>query len=126
MYQILSNVDPLKAMGCDQIGPTLLEHCALALYKPIYPVLVSNKATSLVNGELISLHQFINQVIVLVSPTIDPFHSSALYPRFWNVLYITIYCRLLQTPYLLSNLAFNRSIQLYNRCWFSLMKYITQ
>jgi len=33
-----------------------------------------------------------------VSPTIDPFHFSALCPRFWNVLYVTIYCHLLQTP----------------------------
>ena len=63
VYQILSNIDPLKAMGCDQIGPKLLKYCAVALYKPLHHVfcLSVKQGYILVNGELISLHQFINQ-----------------------------------------------------------------
>ena len=30
---MLSTLDPTKAAGCDNIGPRLLRHCALALYR---------------------------------------------------------------------------------------------
>ena len=36
---VYQNIDPSKAMGCDQIGPKLLKHCALALYKPLHHLL---------------------------------------------------------------------------------------
>ena len=35
VYLALISLDPSKAAGCDRIGPKLLKHCALALYKPL-------------------------------------------------------------------------------------------
>ena len=35
VFQVLTSLDPSKAMGCDGIGSKLL-HCALALYQPFY------------------------------------------------------------------------------------------
>ena len=36
MFQVLSSLDPSKAMGCDGIGTRLLKHCALAVYQPFH------------------------------------------------------------------------------------------
>ena len=36
VFRILQSLDPSKAMGCDNISPRLLKHCALALYLPLY------------------------------------------------------------------------------------------
>ena len=36
VFQVLSSLDPSKAMGCDGIGPRLLKHCALAVYQPFH------------------------------------------------------------------------------------------
>ena len=36
VYESLSSLDITKAMGIDGIGPRVLKHCALALYKPIH------------------------------------------------------------------------------------------
>ena len=33
VFRVLSTLDPTKAAGCDNIGPRLLRHCALALYR---------------------------------------------------------------------------------------------
>ena len=40
VYNALSSLSPTKAMGIDAIGPKLLKHCALALYKPIHHLFV--------------------------------------------------------------------------------------
>ena len=34
VFEILSTLDASKAMGFDGIGPKVLKHCALALFKP--------------------------------------------------------------------------------------------
>ena len=34
--EALSSLDPTKSSGCDNIGPKLLKHCALALYTPLH------------------------------------------------------------------------------------------
>ena len=36
VYTALASLDPLKSMGIDGIGPKLLKHCALALYRPFH------------------------------------------------------------------------------------------
>ena len=36
MFDALSSLDSSKAMGIDEVGPKILKHCALALYKPIH------------------------------------------------------------------------------------------
>ena len=36
VFEILSTLDASKAMGFDGIGPKVLKHCALALYKPLH------------------------------------------------------------------------------------------
>ena len=36
VHEALSSLNTTKAMGIDGIGPKLLKHCALALYKPIH------------------------------------------------------------------------------------------
>ena len=36
MLKALISLDPSKAMGCDGIGPKLLKHYALALYRPFH------------------------------------------------------------------------------------------
>ena len=36
VFRVLSTLDPTKAAGCDNIGPRLLRHCALALYRIFY------------------------------------------------------------------------------------------
>ena len=36
VHKALSSLNTTKAMGIDGIGPKLLKHCALALYKPIH------------------------------------------------------------------------------------------
>ena len=35
VYRELTQLDPNKAAGIDGIGPMILKHCALGLYKPI-------------------------------------------------------------------------------------------
>jgi hypothetical protein len=36
VFDAFSSLDPSKLMGVDGIGPKILKHCALALYKPIH------------------------------------------------------------------------------------------
>ena len=36
MLEILNSFDPQKSTGIDGIGPKILKHCALSLYKPLY------------------------------------------------------------------------------------------
>ena len=36
MYEGLILLNPVKAMGIDGIGPKLLKHCAIVLFKPIH------------------------------------------------------------------------------------------
>ena len=36
VYQNLASLDPHKAMGCDEISPKVLKHCALPLYQPLH------------------------------------------------------------------------------------------
>ena len=36
VFDALSSLDSSKAMGIDEVGPKILKHCALALYKPIH------------------------------------------------------------------------------------------
>ena len=38
VHKALSSLNTTKAMGIDGIGPKLLKHCALALYKPIHHI----------------------------------------------------------------------------------------
>ena len=40
VYQGLISLNPVKAMGIDGIGPKILKHCALALFKPIHYLFV--------------------------------------------------------------------------------------
>ena len=40
VYEGLASLNPMKAMGIDGIGPKLLKHCAIALYKPIHHLFV--------------------------------------------------------------------------------------
>ena len=36
VLEILNSFDPQKSTGIDGIGPKILKHCALSLYKPLY------------------------------------------------------------------------------------------
>ena len=40
VYEGLISLNPVKAMGIDGIGPKILKHCALALFKPIHHLFV--------------------------------------------------------------------------------------
>ena len=40
VFSALSSLNSTKAMGIDGIGPKLLKHCALALYKPIHHLFI--------------------------------------------------------------------------------------
>ena len=36
VFKALRSLDGSKAMGCDDISPVVLKHCAIALYQPLY------------------------------------------------------------------------------------------
>jgi len=35
VFNTLTNLDPYKSMGADDIGPKVLKHCTLAIYEPL-------------------------------------------------------------------------------------------
>ena len=44
VFQILINLDSLKAMGIDRIGPGVLKHCAEALCVPLHSFSLRNQS----------------------------------------------------------------------------------
>ena len=42
VFQVLTTLDPNKALGNDNISPRVLRACALALYKPLHHLFTVN------------------------------------------------------------------------------------
>ena len=90
LYQVLSSLDPGKAMECDGIGPKLLKHCALALHEPFHHLFFLC-ATFQRNGVLTSYVPSTNLLIKQMSKSIGQYLYSALSPKSWNASCITQY-----------------------------------
>ena len=103
VFEALSSLDPNKAMGIDGIGPKILKHCALALFKPLHhlfllslsqhylpedwrchlivPVFKSGNKSSVRNYRPISLLCTVSKVLEkLIYDIITQFVSSSISP----------------------------------------------
>ena len=103
VFEALSSLDPNKAMEIDGIGPKILKHCALALFKPLHhlfllrlsqhylpedwrchlivPVFKSGNKSSVRNYRPISLLCTISKVVEkLIYDKIIQFVSSSISP----------------------------------------------
>ena len=51
VYEILANLDPTKAMGCDSIHPIVLKHCSDFLASPIALLFYPSLSTGCILAE---------------------------------------------------------------------------
>ena len=51
VYDILSNLDPTKAKGIDDIGPMVLRGCSLSLYIPLHHLFTQSLSNSTIPSE---------------------------------------------------------------------------
>ena len=110
VFCVLRSLDPTKAMGCDNISPRLLKHCALSLYLPLHhlftlslsqcylpvewrthlikPIFKSGDKSSVRNYRPISLLPVISKVLEkLVYNNIVDFVTSSISPHQFGFLH---------------------------------------
>ena len=121
VFRLLQFLDPSKAMECDNIGPRLLKHCALALYLPLYHRFESLTVLSPCGMAYPSDKACLsNLVIYHLSGITDLFLFYLLFPRYWKNWYIIILWTLLQVLSLPPNLDFYTIPPLFSSCLYSL------
>ena len=91
VYDVLTSLNPTKAMGIDGIGPKVLKSCVLALYQPIHHLIVLSLTQHYLPKEwrYIWLHLSTSQEINIQWKNIDLPHSSASFLKFWKALLMT-------------------------------------
>ena len=84
VFEALSSLDTSKAMGTDGIGPKVLKHCALALFKPIHHLFLLSLSQDCLPIDWRShlIIPIFNLETNLLSVIIDQSLYSVLFPKF--------------------------------------------
>ena len=90
----LINLDPNKSMGADNIGPKVLKHCALAIYEPLHHLFNLSLSQQVIPTKwkchaITPIHKSGNLSLV------DLFCYSVVYPKSWDLIFLTIFPSLL-------------------------------
>ena len=67
VFQVLTTLDPNKALGIDNISPRVLWACALALYKPLHHLFTLSIRNGVIPAQW-KIHKIILQYLNLVIP----------------------------------------------------------
>jgi len=79
VFNTLTNLDPYKSMGADDIGPKVLKHCTLAIYEPLRHLFQWYQ----LNVNIMPSHLYINLAINHLSQITDLFCYCCVSRIYW-------------------------------------------
>ena len=91
VFQVLSSLDPSKALGKDDIGPKVIKYCAVAVYEPHQPLIYNQYSSAKIPAEwkthcVPPIHKTEDRAEIIDQ---SPFLQLQ---RYWNALFYNKYC----------------------------------